>query len=175
MNESAMELTPKFEDRTINDRPYRDRFVFPEVLVGTFVDNDAIIEAMEEEIKNRIQEKTIKNFSNEVILKNVMGPFYNDLSEEERGIFLSIIGEMKEERINILDDKNFSIPPVHKKTSSEDWSEAVKGARDFLNKEAERAGHVVEVTRNDKGQIELVGDPVASEGKILEINDADEE
>lgn len=158
----------QFKDQR-SKRLHRDRFVFPEVLVGTFIDNDEIIEKIEEELKNRIQEGVINNFSNETMLKNVFGPFYNDLSTEEKEIFLSIIEEIKIEKIKIKQEGLLGDSLNRRRAlSDQDLETAKLGAAEFLKDEAGRAGFTSEVSRNvTTGELSLEGDVEKLEGRII--------
>ncbi|MFA6183508.1 MAG: hypothetical protein WC682_00215 [Parcubacteria group bacterium] len=159
---------------TTPDRLPRDRFVFPEVLVGIFKDNDAIVEAIETEIRKRIQESTINNFTSEVVLKNVIGPFFIDLNNEEKKILLSIVDEIKDKKIE-KEEKDISNKAVPKKTlSNNDLQEAIAGATNFLSEEAKRAGNVSEVKRTFKGSIIFDGDHAGHERDIAEIDDIED-
>ncbi|EKE21265.1 MAG: hypothetical protein ACD_7C00301G0005 [uncultured bacterium] len=153
---------------TIPDRLPRDRFVFPEVLVGVFKDNDAIVEALESNVDHEIREKRINNISDEVILKNVVGPFYEDFSVEEKRILISIIREMRSEKIKKDQLEPLGSASNRKLLSSDDLQKAVAGAKDFLKEDAARAGFTSEVSRDSiTGSLSPEGDAEELEGKIV--------
>ncbi|KKP68798.1 MAG: hypothetical protein UR66_C0003G0063 [Candidatus Moranbacteria bacterium GW2011_GWE1_35_17] len=167
---NVSELSPdgvKFKDEK-GERLYRDRFVFPEVLVGVFKDNDAIVEALESSVDHEIREKRINNISDEVILKNVVGPFYEDFSVEEKRILISIIREMRSEKIKKDQIEPLGSASNRKLLSSDDLQKAVAGAKDFLKEDAVRAGFTSEVSRDSiTGSLSLEGDAEELEGKIV--------
>lgn len=161
---------------TISDRLPRDRFVFPEVLVGIFKDNDAIVDALETAVVNEVREKRINNISDEAILKNVIGPFFNDLSIEEKRILINIVGEMRNEKIKQDQEKPLggasNRKPLFDKKS---FQEAINGAKELLDSEAGRAGITNgEVSREISGEIRPVSDGAALEGRIIFDEDSDD-
>lgn len=166
MNESAINEI-KFTDKIFSERLYRDRFVFPEALIVLFKTSDEIVEAIEGEIKKRIEKKEINNFSNEVILKNIAGPFYNDLSEEEQASLLKVIDEIKNDMIGDNEDKAPVITLPKKKVFADDeLKRMIRDSQDLLGEEAKRAGDVLEVSRKPNGDIDLAGDAEALDERI---------
>lgn len=166
MNESGINEI-KFTDNVFSERLYRDRFVFPEALIVLFKNNDEIVEAMEGEIKERIKKKEINNFSNEVILKNIAGPFYNDLSEEEQESLIKVIGEIKSDMIGNNKEKAPAVSLSKKEGFADDELEKmIRDSQILLSEEAKRAGDIAEVSRKSNGDIDLKGDAEALDERI---------
>lgn len=165
MNEGAINEV-RFSDKITGERLYRDRFVFPEALIVLFKTNDEIVEAMEIEIKERTEKKEINNFSNEVILKNIAGPFYSDLSEEERVSLLKVIGEIKNDITNNDEEKPPVSLPKKEVFADDELKRMIRDSENLLSKEAERAGDIAEVSRKSNGDIDLKGDAEALDERI---------
>lgn len=185
MPENEIDPTLQFNaglDR--NKKLYRDRFVFPEVLVVLFKNgNDEIIEKIEEEVEKRIRDGVAKFYSDEkvaknidkIILKNILGPFYDDLNSKELEVLLSIVGEIKDKGIKRDQEKSLSYTPKRKSILGDDLQKAVFGAKEFLNGEAKRAGFTSKVSRDSiTGKLDLEGDAESLDGRIIFDEDSND-
>ncbi|HBI17602.1 MAG: hypothetical protein UR60_C0017G0025 [Candidatus Moranbacteria bacterium GW2011_GWF2_34_56] len=165
MNEGAINEI-RFNDNVFSERLYRDRFVFPEALIVLFKDSDEIVEAMEREIEERIKNREINNFSNEVILKNIAGPFYGDLSEDEQAALVKVIGEIKNDKINNGEEKAPIILPKKEVLADDELKRMIRDSANLLSEEAKRAGVIGEVERKSNGDIDPKGDAEALDERI---------
>lgn len=177
MPENEIESTLQFDaglDKS--NKLYRDRFVFPEVLAGVYKDNDAIVEALEAAVDHEIREKRINNISDEVILKNAVGPFYEDFSVEEKRILTSIVSEMRNEKMEKEQGEPLGSGSNRKSVVfGDNLQKAVKDAEVLLKEEAGRAGIAKEVIRETSGEVKLAGDGAAMEGRIIFDEDGDDD
>lgn len=142
-------------------------FVLPEKIKALFPSEELFLRAMEAEVGKRIKEKTIQAMSGEILLKNVLGPFYLDIQNTKDKAFLIIeIEKIKKEKLKTIQE-NISIND----TTKDSFRNLIGDAANLQKGEAGRAGETSGCYRDITGRIILEGDREIYEKKLSELDD----